>query len=267
MGKFYYSGLLVTNLTNPVHKNRAENLKGSQTKQRVYKWNASNKRKVRSRASYLAYIGKPCYFITLTFPLEIDNNKVMKLFIDNLKHRNYVEDYIWVKERGSKNGRLHYHLLFNSDLALFGSDKKTRPVSFVADKDVFQDAWNSALVGMGGRGSNNSVRLGRSPVVRKISRVGSYIIKYVTKELGEFQSRMFGCSYGLKECEVLINNDKKNTLGFSPYRIDVNDYVKNEYFSLSLPLIKRVQELAELHSTFVPRSTASEALEVYESSD
>jgi len=253
MGKFYYSGLLVTNLTNPVHKNRIENLKGSQTKKRVYQWNASNKRKVRSRASYLAFIGKPTYFITLTFPLEIDNNKVMKLFLDNLKKRKYVEDFIWVKERGSKGGRLHYHLLFNSDLALFGSDKKSRKVSFVADKDVFQDAWNSALVRMGGCGAPNSVRLGGSPRVRKIERVGAYISKYVTKELGEFESRMFGCSYGLKDCEVLINNDKKNTLGFAPYRVDVNDYVKNEYFSLSLPLIKRVQELAELHSTFVSR--------------
>lgn len=246
--KFYYSGVLVKNKINPIHRTRIENLSSAKGKKRSYKWTSQNKRIVRSRASFLAYMGRYNYFITLTYPVVIDDNRIMKLFLDNLKKRGYVESFIWVKERGSKGGRLHYHLLFNSSRSLWGASKRIAKCDFVADTKVFQDAWNTALVGVGSCGSDCSVRLGRTPVIKKNNRVGYYITKYITKDLGEFESRNYGCSYDLKENETLVNNDKVNKLSFVPYRIIENDYVVNEYFSLSLELINEVKELGKIHT-------------------
>jgi hypothetical protein len=246
--KFYYSGVLVKNKTNPFHPSRVENLSNAKDKKRVYKWNASNKRLVRSRASYLAFQGKINYFVTLTMVTEIDDNKVVKLFIDNLKKRGYINSYIWVKERGSKGNRLHYHLLFNTDCNLFGSNKKISKVDYMANIEIFQTAWNSAQIRLGGSGSHNSFRLGRSPYIKSVERVGFYITKYITKELGEFDSRMYACSNDLKDVEILANNDKENTISYKPYRIVENDYTTNEYYSLNLGLIKEVEELGKLHT-------------------
>ena len=193
-------------------------------------------------------MGKINYFVTLTMASEIDDNKVIKLFIDNLKKRGYIESYIWVKERGEKNSRLHYHLLFNTNLNLFGSNKKISKSDYMANIEIFQTAWNSAQIRMGGCGSDNSFRLGRSPYIKSVERVGYYITKYITKELGEFKSRMYACSNDLKDVEILANNDKENKISYKPYRIVENDYTTNEYYSLNLGLIREVEELGKLHT-------------------
>lgn len=251
--KFYYSGLLVKNKNVYFHPLRVENLQSGKNKKRVYKWTKANRRVVRSRASYLAFMGKINYFVTLTMAEEIDSNKVITRFIDNLKKRGYVESFIWVKERGGENHRLHYHLLFNTNINLFGGPKRISKADYVDNIKVFTDAWNSAQIGLGGCGSVNSFRLGGSPYVKSPARVGHYISKYISKELGEFDSRMYGCSYDLKDSERFVNNDKENTFDFKPYRVVENDYVVNEYYSLNLEMIKRAEELGELHTVLSSR--------------
>lgn len=263
--KFYYSGLLVKNKNLYHHPQRVENLQSAKGKERVYKWTKANRRVVRSRASYLAFMGKINYFVTLTMVEEIDSNKVITRFIDNLKKRGYVESFIWVKERGGQNGRLHYHLLFNTTHNLWGTNKRICKADYVANTSIFADAWNSAQIGMGGSGSINSFRLGRSPYIKSPERVGAYITKYITKELGEFNSRMYGCSYDLKDSEKFVNNDKVNTFDFKPYRVVENDYVTNEYYSLNLEIIKRAEELGRLHA--VLSAQFSDQLEACHPSD
>lgn len=251
--KFYYSGLLVKNKNLYHHPKRVDNLQSGKGKDRVYKWTKANRRIVRSRASYLAFMGKINYFVTLTMVEEIDSNKVITRFIDNLKKRGYVESFIWVKERGGKSGRLHYHLLFNTNHNLWGTNKRISKDAYVVNTAIFADAWNSAQVGLGGGSSNNCFRLGRSPYIKSPERVGAYITKYITKELGEFDSRMYGCSYDLKDSERFVNNDKENTFDFRPYRVVENDYVVNEYYSLNLEVIKRAQELGSIHEVLASR--------------
>lgn len=58
-------------------------------------------------------------FITLTFAEKTDykeSKKLLNNFFNKLRRNNKDLKYIWVLEFGSKNGRLHYHVLTNLEL-------------------------------------------------------------------------------------------------------------------------------------------------------
>ena len=58
-------------------------------------------------------------FITLTFEKETDykeSKKLLNNFFNKLRRTNKDLKYLWVLEFGSKNGRLHYHVLTNLEL-------------------------------------------------------------------------------------------------------------------------------------------------------
>lgn len=58
-------------------------------------------------------------FITLTFANEVDykeSKKLLNNFFNKLRRNNKDLKYLWVLEFGSKNGRLHYHILINLEL-------------------------------------------------------------------------------------------------------------------------------------------------------
>ncbi|MDM0979034.1 rolling circle replication-associated protein (plasmid) [Clostridium perfringens] len=58
-------------------------------------------------------------FITLTFEKETDykeSKKLLNNFFNKLRRNNKDLKYLWVLEFGSKNGRLHYHVLTNLEL-------------------------------------------------------------------------------------------------------------------------------------------------------
>ena len=58
-------------------------------------------------------------FITLTFAEKTDykeSKKLLNNFFNKLRRNNKDLKYLWVLEFGSKNGRLHYHVLTNLEL-------------------------------------------------------------------------------------------------------------------------------------------------------
>ena len=60
-------------------------------------------------------------FITLTFATKTDykeSKKLLNNFFNKLRRNNKDLKYLWVLEFGSKNGRLHYHLLTNIELPI-----------------------------------------------------------------------------------------------------------------------------------------------------
>lgn len=68
-------------------------------------------------------------FITLTFETQTDYKESKKLinnFFNKLRRNNKDLKYLWVLEFGSKNGRLHYHVLTNLELPININFAKSR---------------------------------------------------------------------------------------------------------------------------------------------
>lgn len=253
MSKFFYSGIVVENKI-VARYNRVENLANSKTsngEKREYCFTNSSRRSVKSKCAYLATRGFPSYFITLTFVQELEGNKVITRFIDNLKKRGLLKSYVWVKERGEKGGRLHYHLLFNSENHLFSNGGNYCKASFIRDKDIFQAAWNSAQRNLGGGVSNNSMRLGRNPNVQHPNKIASYLSKYITKNFEKFECRNYACSNDLKDSVHIIESTVHNLEKFRVNKVYENDFVKFRYYSLSSYLLNEVHQLEKLHDNLV----------------
>lgn len=145
-------------------------------------------KKTHVRSACLACWGrkksKNMLFITFTFPYEpseIEAKKIWKLLLDSLRNTYNIKNYVWVKER-QKTGRLHYHVIVDSDR--IGISK-------------LQSTWNNHINNVNPRCavSNNSVRLGNNPVIRTVKAVSCYLSKYISKDVGEkYTQRAWGTS-------------------------------------------------------------------------
>lgn len=92
-------------------------------------------------------------FITLTFAEKTDykeSKKLLNNFFNKLRRNNKDLKYIWVLEFGSKNGRLHYHLLTNIDLPKeinFAKNKEKKSNAHKNFENNFREKyWNYGFV-------------------------------------------------------------------------------------------------------------------------
>lgn len=169
--------------------------------ERTFKWSGKAKRKVQSKCCAMAFDTKmlSVFFVTLTEKVNIESNKVISKYIENLKARKIMDQYVWVRER-QKRGANHYHLLFTSKLDRL-------------DISVMQDAWNSAQKSSGGEPSPNSFRLGERPKVMSIGAVSQYISKYMSKSDKKEKLRLHGSSRGMQVAFEVPVDEVSETLG------------------------------------------------------
>lgn len=138
---------------------------------KTYKWDKTARLVVRSKCASMWWEAKrrkyQTWFITLTARDYVETNECVSNFIENLKKRGIISQFVWVRER-QKRGANHWHILFTSKFKLM-------------DYALVRKAWNSALDNLGYEPSPNSVRFGKNPRVYEFKRVVNYICKYMSK--------------------------------------------------------------------------------------
>ncbi|MGU8246229.1 rolling circle replication-associated protein [Clostridium perfringens] len=92
-------------------------------------------------------------FITLTFSEEInykESKKLLNNFFNKLRRKNKNLKYLWVLEFGSKNNRLHYHVITNLELPKeinFARSRERKSMEHKQFENSFREKyWNYGFV-------------------------------------------------------------------------------------------------------------------------
>src|SRR4030043_559264 len=145
------------------------------------------------------------------YPEELEAQKIFTALLKNTKKTYKMKYYVWVKEHGTKKGKLHYHLI--ADIPF-------------TDIKLLQNSFNRAIRNVRSDVicSNNSIRLPPARTHRSIVsngvRMAKYIGSYISKERGrKWKSRCFAISHDLFPLSLAIDNE-----------VAVNLLQNNEYF-------------------------------------
>jgi len=151
-----------------------------------------NRTKLQSAciAAWCAKQSKTMLFLTFTFPGEEPDektaSKIWNRMLNALRNTYDVKNYVWVKEKGGKRGRIHYHILIDRNRIGIKNLQRTWEfcnIRFRPHVDIV---------------THNSVRLGKRPIVSDIRSVKTYLSKYMAKNDNQtdefFESRAWGCS-------------------------------------------------------------------------
>jgi hypothetical protein len=157
-------------------------------------------------AAWVVKSSKNMLFLTFTFPFNATEKqaaKIWDLMLNSFRNTYKVNTYVWIKERQT-NGRLHYHCIV---------DRNWINIYHL------QKSYNAALesVNPGCVKYNNSVRLGRNPIINNAQRVSKYLSKYISKSENSYVTRAYGFTDNLKlyrnldssELEKMLSDKKK----------------------------------------------------------
>ncbi len=161
-------------------------------------------------AAWVVKQSKTMLFITFTLPFDATEKQAAKIWdltLNSLRNTYKIKTYVWIKEKQPQNNdRLHYHIIVDR--------------SFISIRHL-QETFNAALdnVKPGCVRFNNSVRLGRSPIVCNVHRIAKYLSKYISKNSNNFEARAYGFTNNLKLYRNLDSSDLEKML------IDKSKYV------------------------------------------
>lgn len=176
-------------------------------------------------------------FLTLTAPESTTTSQFLKAFdyfLDYLR-RTANCTYVWKKEFGSKNGKLHVHILLNNFIPYYIVDWK----------------WKRLLVSQGvewpknnnGQDTKSHYRI---EIPKSAKSVGGYISKYMSKidYIAEEIGYLWGKSKVLQECKevVLIEGDVNNDELFKLY--SKFKTVGTEWVKICLVDLRKIVNLA-----------------------
>lgn len=241
--KIYYDGTAIHyNKPDTVKQTSLQNLKQNkvsskidnvynllkvETKGRTYKLKSVHKRKIRAAVSYLFYTSKKnCYlhFITVTFSGDVPNDErtrqdLFKKFIKNISAYRDVTGYVAVKERGEKNGLIHYHLVLSMP---FVSYKKLNN-----DLDAIHK--NNGYTGSSNCFTSSSKR--GSTIIRNYDSAIRYITKYMGKSADVFTKPCYFISQSARVKAITAVNSAKLTAAVSqhPHKYKW----ENEFFAVT----------------------------------
>ena len=129
-------------------------------------------------------------FITLTFAKAQDyksSKKYLRSFFEKLRRKYKNLKYLWVMEEGTKNNRIHYHLLCNIpiNIKLSGSKKRKTEEHKKLEQEFSKKYWKQGFVD-----------------IRELEQEGNtnislYVSTYIIKSLGNKDLegfRVFGYS-------------------------------------------------------------------------
>ena len=214
----YKSGLLI--ISKPIYRDPDDFKEPKQKKIREYivKPNA-----VRSACVDLWHKrkSKNLLFFTVTIPFkinEVELSRIWNHFLNNLRNNYKVTNYVWVKEIQTKTGNIHYHVLVDRNR--------------IGIKHL-QDTWNNCINFITGTMPkfNNSVRLGKRPIVSHIQTVANYLSKYITKgdDAIIFCSRAYGYSKSFIIKRPLSNDEILRLWHSGRCKMIISDHFFNVY--------------------------------------
>lgn len=243
--KIYYHGKCVKMKTQPNHKRHPV----EQKEQRSYSWTNETRNKFKSRVSQMFWeslkTGKSMYFFTLTQKDSIESNQPITKFINNLRKRNVIDRFGWVRERQAR-GANHYHLVLESE-----SD-------YICYK-MMQKAWNSAQESSGGTPSPNSFRSGKEPRIRHYGGVIHYLTKYATKDVNNESYPIYRTSKGLKGFATVADHDVALSALHTTQSEHRNDYFELSYLKMTEKAFEEIQALEELNQLLINQYLQNES--------
>jgi len=208
--------------------------------QKVFRFTSREKRFVKSSAIRLFHTKKNSIkWFTLTFTKkdinEIDANKCLSKFLENLKQNYHANNYVIVREHENKAGEnhLHYHCLIDIPFTNFG---KLNNAWCRACRDIMPF-------------SANALTSGKKKIIDNIQGLVSYITKYISKSNDiESLSRVYFVSRGCesKPAEISFNNYIYLTTSFESYTIQKEYFtivfLKNFAFLPEMFLLKKIEK-------------------------
>ena len=185
-------------------------------------------------------------FITLTFQEEPHINECktyLNIFFTKLRKDIKNFKYLWVLEKGDKNGRVHYHVLCNYsiNISLQSSKEEKSEEHKKLERDFATKYWQHGIV---------DIRKSRKA---ENSNLALYVSAYLVKSLQNVEldgMRVYGYSYRTlnkpKEISYLSTKEKIEDLlfKFSDYKVKFQNsyqigYKNNIGHVLYLDLIKK----------------------------
>jgi hypothetical protein len=183
-------------------------------------------------------------FITLTIPEQEKGAVSNKVFISLINtfltyHRRYSKlvSYVWKFEE-HKDGRLHVHMLVGQ---------------FINHK-VIRESWNKILLRNGllayhyKKYENYSPPSTEIKAVKKVSKLGAYIAKYMSKSKemkSIFRGRIWGCSYEISRALNLSINLYDDDFSTEMRALYSSKIKMKEIMSAATPL-KEAYQVGEL---------------------
>jgi len=175
-------------------------------------------------------------FLTLTTPSETTDEQSLKAFESFLDYLRRTANcvYVWKKELGELNRRLHYHIIINNFIPYY----------------IISWKWKLLLIGQGvewpvNEAGKNTDAHYRIEMPKSSKAIGHYVAKYMAKayELPCQLGRIFGYSKLLDKCsEICISEfdkcwDEVSLLG-AKYRVIGSDYVS--HMCVNLLSVKKI---------------------------
>ena len=232
-------------------KEKKANSESKPKEKKLRSMSRRTKQKISKKITCFARTQKTLSNVTLTFLNKVSDEKAVDLlrkFIDNVKKRSTDFQYIWVVERQTKNtqfkGNPHFHMITNKhwkikkwwnywiDLQIKNGitprEKEFRPSSAFDVKQLH---------------TNN------------ISKITSYVTKYVTKNDAKFNCQVWNCSRKVSELytdfytkeDFIDQFERLDAISKVFTNTDVNNPVINvktiKLDKQTLPLYKRLDDV------------------------
>jgi hypothetical protein len=166
-------------------------------------------------AAWVAKSSEKMLFLTFTFPFEPNEKqaaRVWDLMLNSFRNTYKINTYVWIKEKQPQNNdRLHYHIIVDRAWINIRSLQKSYNNAL---QTIYPDCVKF----------NNSVRLGRAPVINNVQRISKYLSKYISKTENCFNSKAYGFTDNLKLYRSLDSSDlEKMLIDKSKYIIVVDE--------------------------------------------
>lgn len=185
-----------------IHKNSLDNLEVVRNKEKSFALKGKHKRLIQSSAVRMWKEKEPnemLHFGTVTFSDDVPNEEkirqeIYKKFVKNMTANHGMTGYIAVKEKGEKNGRIHYHIIMRMPFVKYS---------------LINKCLHEIHKNFGYRGSNNlfstNSRRGRH-VIKNVDHVVKYVTKYVSKSDGVFKEKCYFISKSVQSSPIKVES-------------------------------------------------------------
>jgi len=202
-----------------------------------FRFTKSTKRQVTAKINAMAFAApkNKLWFFTLTTSSNAKDNRPVMLYMQNLRKRKIVLQYVWVREK-QKRGADHWHII-----AHMCKD-------FTSYK-IMRTAWNSALTHCGYLPSINSWRGGDKHgkvIVSDYRRASKYVSKYMSKS--DSHQIVERIPTGRLDKNLLPQIEVITYQSFESYRVTHSSRIKYKgkieiecFFKIPAPRIKYIQ--------------------------
>ena len=244
--KAHYNGnITVTNAKNPKNKQLHELNLSDRTKKRVYKLTYSKYRQLAGNSAKM-FEAKTNQILFLTFTIKdnitdtANTNKAWSYFLNLMKKRHGLNNYLWVAER-QKRGAVHYHCLLDTPF-----------INYSEWKRIFSSTFKKFGIKASKQNSVSASKY-RGAIVRNVEMALKYITKYISKSINkELNISFSGRNYAFTN-DI---NVKPLTITYEQYLEVINTCSKEYNFEYCSTYICDLNAVINLFNSIKQRNTA-----------